>query len=182
MCNKSRQVFVNILLSISMTMICASTFSEEGAEIDVPGGYFQYLYDAEIQNNGGVSCVVNVVSSEYSEKWASSLLIKLSANEDPNVTQVIYTPEGGYHFFTVRTLDGPNSNTYSSEFLVLKHESNTVHISMFWRKDGVIIYRGQDDNRQQGMGYVINPAQKFEKLSVIASGIKGRVKCDPDNI
>ena len=114
--------------------------------------------------------------------WGSAILITTYTEDDPNSTQIMYSPEWNKHIFEIRTLASPKTYSYTSRFLSLNNNGNSVSVSLKWRDDGVIFYESVDSNGQSVSCYIINQAQKFQILSVTASGVKGNLTCAPIEI
>ena len=162
-------------------LLCQQLFAEPGpGDIEIPGGKFQYLYKLEIENTGSIACRILGIPTDRDSKWASAIAITISAKDDGNSTQVSYSPEKDMHSFDIRTIDGPQSYSYVSQFLKLVHDNQPVALSVRWQEDGTIFYEAKDSNGQYGSGYIINSKQKFEGVSVTGSGIKGNVYCLSD--
>lgn len=171
-----KTLFKLILIVFSLPVLA------ESIDFDVTGGKFIYLYKGGIESNGGISCDISASANANDGQWQPSILIGLLSDEDPNVTQVSYAPTNGFHSFGINVIDSNDSYSYASEFLALKRETPSVRLSMFWREDGVIIYKAGDMSAQGGEGFVHNKFQKFDLLQVTASGVKGTINCFPDNI
>ncbi len=151
-------------------------------EFATPGGEFEFLYEAGVKANGGVFCELKSEVFDKDDNWGSAILITIHAKDDPNSTQIMYSPEWSKHIFEIRTLDSPQTYSYTSRFLSLNNNGNSVSVSLRWRDDGAIFYEASDSNGQSGSGYIINHTQKFQRLSVTASGVKGNLTCAPIKI
>ena len=171
------KIFLSIILSV---LSLPSNAEDEPIKFDAMGGKFQILYEADIEANGGLSCEFYAKPNELDQNWSPSVVIAASDKERHNTTQVVYSPTSGDHYFDIRTLDGPQSYSYVSSFLSLRNNDKPVRMSMFWRDDGTVVYRAEDNDHQQGVGYILNPDQKFDLLRVTASGVKGSISCFPN--
>ncbi|MEM1143364.1 MAG: hypothetical protein AAGI88_12345 [Pseudomonadota bacterium] len=149
----------------------------EPIPFNVPAGQFEPIYEIPIEENGGFSCDVDADSTGTNEDWGSGIVMVLTSPENTFATQLTYSPENGFNIFEIRALDDVNSYTYRSEFLRLRDDGAVVTLTLSWRDDGLIVYRGKDSNTQQGTGYIINPNQVFGAANVFASGVRGTVLC-----
>lgn len=70
------------LLKLAIATISLPLLAGEPADFDIPEGQLQYLYKAEIQSNGGITCEVKALPTGDHKKWGSSILITLSAKQD----------------------------------------------------------------------------------------------------
>jgi hypothetical protein len=174
---------MKIIPYIITAFISLQSFSETAStEFSTPGGQFEFLYKSKIENTGGLFCTLQSEVFNKDSNWGSAVLITIYSENDPNSTQIMYSPEWNKHIFEIRTLDTPQTYSYTSRFLSLKSSGEHVSISIKWREDGAIFYEAADNRGQSGSGYIINQMQKFGTLSVTSSGVKGNISCAPSNI
>ncbi|MEM9256759.1 MAG: hypothetical protein AAGA91_15030 [Pseudomonadota bacterium] len=175
------------LLMYRLFCVCCVLFSlklsaQEPDRFNVPAGMVSLVVETPIEKTGGVSCDVDATPTGKEQSWSSSILMVFSSTENQEVTQVAYLPEGDMAIFIISTLNEPKSYKYRSEFLRLRRVEGLITLSAFWRDDSVIVYRGRDSSNQHGTGYILNPQQTFETLSVYASGVKGEMLCYEDEV
>lgn len=171
-----------IPLVIPIVLCQTAHAAESPYKFDIPGGQYQEIINVAIEDNGGISCSIDAQETSTNEQWGAAVIITISDEIDPNSTQVIYSPKKDKHTFTITTLEDQNTYSYNSHFLKLNNGGGTVTSSIFWRDDGLILYKGKDSTGQQGVGYIINPDQVFGKIVVTLSGVKGSIDCYEDEI
>lgn len=172
-------IFVIITLLFTTTQLSAE---DKPYEYDIPGGMVETFFDIDINDSGGVSCEIKARPTNRDKKWTPGILLTISGADDPFSTQVIFSPSDDFHYFDIRMLDTPNSYEYVSNFLKIRRSEDPVTASISWSKNGIIHYKGEDSQGQESSGYITNKNQKFKKIRVTLSGVKGSILCYMDQM